>query len=92
MYQHVSKYLNRDVRTRVGQHFHLQRHAFADFRQLWCDCHCHRHQARQLWRFRLKSVALSELERHVLGVERGFDIPSHTIPARYFDFLRERLG
>lgn len=46
------------------------------------------HPARQLWRFRLKSVALSELEKHVLGVERGYDIPSHTIPARYFDFLR----
>jgi uncharacterized protein len=46
------------------------------------------HPARQLWRFRLRSVALSELERHVLGLERGHDIPSHTIPQRYFDFLR----
>jgi hypothetical protein len=46
------------------------------------------HPARQLWRFRLKSVALAELERHVLDFERGCDIPSHTIPARYFDFLR----
>jgi uncharacterized protein YprB with RNaseH-like and TPR domain len=46
------------------------------------------HPARQLWRFRLKSIALSELEREVLKVERGPDIPSHTIPARYFDFLR----
>jgi uncharacterized protein len=46
------------------------------------------HPARQLWRFRLKSVALAELEKHVLQLERGFDIPSHTIPARYFDFLR----
>jgi tetratricopeptide (TPR) repeat protein len=46
------------------------------------------HPARRLWRFRLKSVALSELEKHVLDLERGYDIPSHTIPARYFDFLR----
>ncbi len=46
------------------------------------------HPARQLWRFRLKSVALAELERQVLQLERGPDIPSHTIPARYFDFLR----
>jgi uncharacterized protein YprB with RNaseH-like and TPR domain len=46
------------------------------------------HPARQLWRFRLKSVALAELERHVLQLERGPDIPSHTIPSRYFDFLR----
>lgn len=46
------------------------------------------HPARQLWRFKLNSVALSEIERHVLQLERGPDIPSHTIPARYFDFLR----
>lgn len=46
------------------------------------------HPARQLWRMRLKSVALSELERQVLGLERGYDIPSETIPRRYFDFLR----
>ncbi len=46
------------------------------------------HPARQLWRFKLKSVALSEIERYVLQLERGPDIPSHTIPGRYFDFLR----
>jgi uncharacterized protein len=46
------------------------------------------HPARQLWSFRLKSVALAELEKHVLGLERSFDIPSHTIPERYFNFLR----
>jgi hypothetical protein len=46
------------------------------------------HPARQLWRLRLKSVALAELERHVLALDRGPDIPSHTIPGRYFDFLR----
>jgi len=33
-------------------------------------------------------VALSELERHVIGLERGRDIPSESIPGRYFDFLR----
>jgi uncharacterized protein len=46
------------------------------------------HPARQLWRFRLKSVALSSIERHVLDLDRGYDIPSETIPRRYFDFLR----
>ncbi len=46
------------------------------------------HPARQLWRFSLRSVALTELEKHVLELERGPDIPSHTIPSRYFDFLR----
>jgi uncharacterized protein len=46
------------------------------------------HPARQLWRHRLQSVALSELERHVLKLDRGTDIPSDTIPGRYFEFLR----
>ena len=46
------------------------------------------HPSRQLWRFRLKSVALAELEKNVLELQRGPDIPSHTIPGRYFDFLR----
>jgi uncharacterized protein YprB with RNaseH-like and TPR domain len=46
------------------------------------------HPARQLWRLRLKSVALAELERNVLHLDRGYDIPSETIPQRYFAFLR----
>ncbi len=46
------------------------------------------HPARQLWRFRLRSVALANIERHVLALDRGYDIPSETIPRRYFDFLR----
>jgi uncharacterized protein YprB with RNaseH-like and TPR domain len=44
--------------------------------------------ARQLWRLTLKSVALSQLEKHILQFDRGPDIPSETIPQRYFDFLR----
>jgi len=44
--------------------------------------------ARRLWRLRLKSVALTQVETHILGFERGRDIPSETIPQRYFDFLR----
>jgi uncharacterized protein len=46
------------------------------------------HPARQLWRLRLKSVALAQLEQHVLQFDRGRDIPSETIPQRYFNFLR----
>ncbi len=46
------------------------------------------HPSRRLWRWRLPSVALSELERHILLMDRGPDIPSATIPVRYFDFLR----
>jgi len=53
------------------------------------------HPARQLWRPRLGSVRLKELERHVLGDEnralewsRQDDIESSLIPQMYFDYLR----
>ena len=46
------------------------------------------HPARNLWRLRLGSVRLSELERHVLGWERGVDMFSGLIPQIYFDYLR----
>lgn len=53
------------------------------------------HPARQLWRLRLGSVRLKELERHVLaGEERALewsredDIDSSLIPQMYFDYLR----
>jgi hypothetical protein len=46
------------------------------------------HPARHLWRPRLGSVRLCELERQVLGFERGFDVASERIPQAYFDFLR----
>jgi uncharacterized protein YprB with RNaseH-like and TPR domain len=46
------------------------------------------HPARNLWRLRLGSVRLSELERHVLGWDRGMDLLSGMIPQIYFDYLR----
>jgi uncharacterized protein len=51
------------------------------------------HPARALWKLRLGSVRLVDLERHVLGAERlGWqrddDVPSALIPQFYFDFLR----
>jgi uncharacterized protein len=46
------------------------------------------HPARNLWRPRLGSVRLAELERHVLGWERGADVMSELIPSIYFDYLR----
>jgi uncharacterized protein YprB with RNaseH-like and TPR domain len=46
------------------------------------------HPSRQIWRLRLPSVALTQLERSVLQFDRGEDIPSETIPQIYFDFLR----
>jgi uncharacterized protein YprB with RNaseH-like and TPR domain len=53
------------------------------------------HPARQLWRLRLGSVRLKDLERHVLGGDgraldwtRHDDIDSSRIPEMYFDYLR----
>jgi uncharacterized protein YprB with RNaseH-like and TPR domain len=51
------------------------------------------HPARALWKLRLGSVRLVELERHVLDLQRlGWhredDISSAMIPQYYFDYLR----
>src|ERR1700719_3610113 len=53
------------------------------------------HPARKLWRLRLGSVRLKDLERHVLGRDgrsldwsRHDDIDSSLIPQMYFDYLR----
>jgi len=53
------------------------------------------HPARQLWRLRLGSVRLKDLERHVLSGDgrsldwsRHDDIDSSLIPQMYFDYLR----
>ncbi|MGA2960835.1 MAG: ribonuclease H-like domain-containing protein [Candidatus Korobacteraceae bacterium] len=46
------------------------------------------HPARNLWRLRLGSVRLSQLERHVLGWDRGADLASELIPGIYLDFIR----
>jgi uncharacterized protein YprB with RNaseH-like and TPR domain len=51
------------------------------------------HPARALWKLRLGSVRLVELERHVLdaprlGWHRENDVSSALIPQSYFDYLR----
>ena len=53
------------------------------------------HPARQLWRLRIGSVRLKDLERHILCDEgralewsRHDDIDSSLIPQMYFDYLR----
>src|SRR5208337_5454192 len=50
------------------------------------------HPARNLWRLRLGSVRLSQLERHVLGWDRGPDVASELIPRIYLDFVRGGLA
>jgi uncharacterized protein YprB with RNaseH-like and TPR domain len=51
------------------------------------------HPARALWKLRLGSVRLVELERHILdaprlGWHRENDVASALIPQHYFDYLR----
>jgi hypothetical protein len=46
------------------------------------------HPARNLWRLRLGSVRLQDLEKNVLGWNRGIDVMSELIPSIYFDYLR----
>jgi uncharacterized protein YprB with RNaseH-like and TPR domain len=55
------------------------------------------HPARALWKLRLGSVRLVELERHVLdtarlGWHREHDVASALIPQLYFDYLRGGTG
>ena len=46
--------------------------------------------ARRLWKLRLDSCRLVDLENQVLGVERHGDLPGSLIPYCYFDYLRSR--
>jgi uncharacterized protein YprB with RNaseH-like and TPR domain len=46
------------------------------------------HAARRLWKVRLQSCRLVELESSVLGYTRMGDIPGELIPYRYFEYLR----
>jgi len=44
--------------------------------------------ARRLWKLRLESCRLVDLEYQILGVERQGDLPGELIPYVYFDYLR----
>jgi tetratricopeptide (TPR) repeat protein len=44
--------------------------------------------ARRLWKLRLESCRLVELENQILGVERQGDLPGELIPYYYFDYVR----
>ncbi len=47
------------------------------------------HGARRLWKLRMESCRLIELENQILGVEREGDVPGELIPYLYFDYLRK---
>jgi uncharacterized protein YprB with RNaseH-like and TPR domain len=44
--------------------------------------------ARRLWKLRLESCRLVDLENRILGFEREGDLPGEMIPYVYFEFLR----
>ena len=46
--------------------------------------------ARRIWKLRLESCRLVDLENQILGVERQGDLPGEMIPYYYFDYLRSR--
>jgi uncharacterized protein YprB with RNaseH-like and TPR domain len=46
--------------------------------------------ARRLWKLRLESCRLIQLERQILGVFREGDVPGELIPYVYFEYLRSR--
>jgi hypothetical protein len=46
------------------------------------------HPARRMWKLRLASCELTNLEKHVLGIAREGDVAGSEIPQIYFDYLR----
>ena len=48
------------------------------------------HPARRIWKLRLGSCSLANLESQILGIERENDIPGHLIPQVYFRYIRTR--
>jgi hypothetical protein len=48
------------------------------------------HSARRIWRRRLSTCDLENLEYSILGQERIQDIPGEMIPQIYFEYLRQR--
>src|SRR5258705_9307594 len=46
--------------------------------------------ARRLWKLRLESCRLVDLENRILGVERQGDLPGEMIPTCYFEYLRSQ--
>ncbi len=46
------------------------------------------HPARRMWKLRLASCELTNLEKGILGIAREGDVPGADIPQIYFDYLR----
>jgi len=50
------------------------------------------HPARRMWKLRLESCALKNLEDELLGIHRQGDVEGSEIPGIYFDYLRTGDG
>ena len=48
------------------------------------------HGARRLWKLRLETCRLIQLEQQILGFSREGDLPGELIPYVYFEYLRSR--
>ena len=46
------------------------------------------HPARHVWKLRLESCQLTNLEKEILGISRKGDVAGSEIPGIYFDYLR----
>jgi len=48
------------------------------------------HTARRVWKLRLSSCRLADIEEHVFFAPRTDDLPGALVPQRYFDYLKSR--
>ncbi|KIL48020.1 ribonuclease H-like domain-containing protein [Jeotgalibacillus campisalis] len=48
------------------------------------------HASRRLWKHKMESVKLTEVEKHILKFERKDDLPGYLAPAIYFDFVERK--
>ncbi|HUZ00435.1 MAG TPA: ribonuclease H-like domain-containing protein [Thermomicrobiaceae bacterium] len=72
------------LETRFILHGYRERFTFDHFDLL--------HPARRLWKARLESCSLGNLEAALFSVRRDVDVPGFLIPQLYFDYLRDGDG
>ncbi|MFC4322715.1 ribonuclease H-like domain-containing protein [Litchfieldia salsa] len=48
------------------------------------------HPSRRLWKNKLDSVRLSNVEKEILSIQREGDVPGYLAPMLYFDFLQSQ--
>ncbi|MEH7224343.1 ribonuclease H-like domain-containing protein [Bacillus sp. JJ1566] len=49
------------------------------------------HAARRLWKNKLDSVRLSNVEKEILNIKRDGDVPGYLAPILYFDFVENQV-